>query len=101
MIPTQPPKKKQKGVQKRVMTLRLPQDVDVYVSSLVQKGAFQTEAVIKCIRIARDAAEGMGNLWWEVERRANVGGTTPGAVLGQLALASMASEEASQRPKKP
>lgn len=100
VIPTQPTKKKQKGVQKRVMTLRLPQDVDVYIGSMVQRGAFQTEAIIKCVRISRDAADGLGQWWWEVERRANVAGTTPGAILAQLAMAALDAEDGGKLPPK-
>jgi hypothetical protein len=52
-------------------------------------GRTQTAVIVRALEIARDAGEVLGVEWWEVEKQANIKGTTPGAVLGALALAAL------------
>lgn len=89
VIPSQPGKKRQKGVRKPLVAFRCPDDLLAYVESRQTDRIGRTDVLLKLLQTAKDAGEVMGDQWWEVERRANVAGVMPGTILGQLALEAL------------
>jgi hypothetical protein len=95
MFPPKPTKQRQRGVRKPQIAFRAPEHLERYIEGAESGGYTKTQVVIRMLEVAKDAAEGLGNDWFEIERIAAVEKTTPGVVLARLAKAGL-----ERRPKK-
>lgn len=99
MFPTKPGSKRVRGIRKKQLAFRPPDDLRAYIQRAEVAGnRTTTEVLIKMLQVARDASEGLGVEWYEIERQAAVEGTTAGVVLARLALAKL--KETDDRDRK-
>lgn len=90
MFPPTPGQKRVRGVRKKQLAFRPPDDLRAYIEKAEKASSRNTtEVLIKMLQVARDVADGLGVEWYEVERLAAVEGTTPGVVLARLARTAM------------
>jgi hypothetical protein len=99
--PSKSGKRRKKGVRKPLIAFRCPDDLLTYIQSKETDRIDRTEVILKLLQVAKDAAETMGPLWWQVEYRANMDEVFPGVVLGQLAIAALGEKAAPAVSEKP
>jgi len=98
VIPHQPNKRRKRGVRKKQVSFRAPDSMRVFIEErAASANADVSDVVRKMVETSQDAFVALGPLWWEIERRSNVGGKSTGAVLAELAMASIERE---RPPKK-
>lgn len=96
VFPPKPPapfarQKRQSGSLKKEkqITFRPPPELRGFIEGAEAGGYTKTSVVLRCIAIAKDAMEALGDEWWEIERQAHVEGVGPGTILGRLALEAL------------
>jgi hypothetical protein len=96
-----PPKaekqQRQKGIRKPQIAFRVPEYLEAYIEAAVEGGYSQTEVVVRMLGVAKDAAEALGEEWFEIERAALGSGATPGTMLGRLARVGLLQERKSKK----
>lgn len=99
MFPRRPEgqQKREKGKPRRQLGLRVGGRILEWVEEGEDAGFTATAAVLKGLEVSIDASDELGDAWWEVERRANLEGLSPGTMLGRLAKAAL---EAERKPGK-
>lgn len=88
MIPRRtgsPPRQKRDDKDpKRTFAVRLGGEIRDWVEQADEAGVGTTSIIIKALETAMGLSSELGNLWWEVERRARVDGVNEGVVIGRL-----------------
>jgi hypothetical protein len=96
-----PPKaekqQRKRGVRKPQIAFRVPEYLEAYIEAAVQSGYSQTEVVVRMLGVAKDAAEALGEEWFEIERAALGSGATPGTMLGRLARVGLLHERKARK----
>lgn len=73
----------------KMIGFRPPPELLSFITEAEAAGYTKTAVVLRCVEIAKDVIDAMGDDWWEVERRANVEKVGPGVVLSRLALEAL------------
>jgi hypothetical protein len=93
VFPRKTGQRRVRGVTKKPVGFRAPDDVAAWLAELKKDGADQTDVIIRSLRLAREIEAKMGNRWWEVEYQARAQDVEPGARLADLALAQLDAEK--------
>ncbi len=93
VFPPKKPKNKGSFGTRPPLGVRVPDDLEEYIETVMQAGYRRTDAVLRMLYIAYDLAETLdSDTWLEIEKRAHSQRTRPGYVIGQLARAALLSE---------
>lgn len=68
---------------------RPTETVQVYLRRKADAGERKTDTINRGLEVVIDAAQALGPCWWDLLRRAEAEKTTPGTLLGRLALAGL------------
>lgn len=69
----------------KMIGFRPPPELLGFIEKREADGYTKTAVVLRCVELAKEIIETMGDDWWEIERRGNVEKVGPGVVLGRLA----------------
>lgn len=86
-------KGREKGAPKPSVSFRSPEDLVQWIKKMEESGFDKTDLIVTALRVGRDVASRIGDKWFEIEYRAKRKGVAPGAMLAELALAAIATED--------
>lgn len=101
VFPVKPRQKREKGITKRGFSFRAADDLAAWIDEMVAAGHEKSELIETAVRVGRDVAKRIGDRWFEIEYRARKKNLEPGEMLAELALMTIAAEEAGTAPKSP